>query len=128
MVGYVRKRNVSARRSNLSEWSMTPKLGSPHCEVEDVAHRKPLANVAFRKLWTVWLRRSHICPQLRLKLYASFVVPVLTYIMETWGLTKSELERMDAYHRRPTSVRRHSSATPYIERGAVPPLPMPLHQ
>ena len=63
------------------EWDMTRKLGSLLGEAEDVARRKQLANVAFRKLSTVWFRRAHISLQLRLRLYASFVIPVLTYNM-----------------------------------------------
>ena len=42
------------------EWRMTRKLGSLLGEAEDVARRKQLANVAFRKLMTVWFRRAHI--------------------------------------------------------------------
>ena len=38
--------------------------------------------------------------QLRLRLYASFVIPVLTYNMGTWGLTQADLVRIDTYHRR----------------------------
>ena len=79
---------------------MTRKLGSLLGEAEDVARRKQLANVAFRKLSTVWFRRSRISLPLRLRLYESFVVPVLIYNMGTWGLTKAELDRLDAYHRR----------------------------
>ena len=79
---------------------MTRKLGSLLGEAEDVARRKQLANVAFRKLSTVWFRRSRISLPLRLRLYESFVVPVLIYNMGTWGLTKTELDRLDAYHRR----------------------------
>ena len=82
------------------EWRMTRKLGSLLEEAEDVARRKQLANVAFRKLSTVWFRRSRISLPLRLRLYESFVVPVLIYNMGTWGLTKAELDRLDAYHRR----------------------------
>ena len=82
------------------EWRMTRKLGSLLGEAEDVARRKQLANVAFRKLMTVWFRRAHISLQLRLRLYASFVIPVLTYNMGTWGLTQADLVRIDTYHRR----------------------------
>ena len=82
------------------EWRMTRKLGSLLGEAEDIARRKQLANVAFRKLSTVWFRRSRISLLLRLRLYESFVVPVLTYNMGTWGLTKAELDRLDTYHRR----------------------------
>ena len=79
---------------------MTRKLGSLLGEAEDVARRKQLANVAFRKLWTVWFRRTHISLHLRLRLYASFVIPVLTYNMAKWVLTQADLVRIDTYHRR----------------------------
>ena len=82
------------------EWSFTRKLGSLLGEAEGVSRRKQLANVAFRKLSTVWFRRSRISLPLRLRLYDSFVVPVLIYNMSTWGLTKAALEPLDAYHRR----------------------------
>ena len=72
------------------EWLMTRKLGSLPGEAEDVARRKQLANVAFRKLWTVWFRRAQISLQLRLRLYASFVIPVLTFNMGTWGLQQAD--------------------------------------
>ena len=48
----------------------------------------------------MWFRRAHISLQLRLRLYASFVIPVLTYNMGTWGLTQADLVRIDTYHRR----------------------------
>ena len=82
------------------ECRMMRKLGSLLGEAEDVARRKQLANVAFRKLCTVRFRRSRISLPLRLRLYASFVVPVLIYNMGTLGLTKAELDCLDAYHRR----------------------------
>ena len=92
------------------EWRMTRKLGSLLGEAGDVARRKQLANVAFRKLSTVWFRRSRISLPLRLRLYESFVAPVLIYNMGTWGLTKAELDRLDAYHRRSLATYARSSA------------------
>ena len=70
------------------QWCMTRKL------LREAARRKQLANVAFHKLSTVWFRRSRISLPLRLRLYESFVVPVLIYNMGTWGLTKAELDRI----------------------------------
>ena len=37
---------------------------------------------------------------MRLRLHSAFVLPVLTYNMGTWGLTKTEFTRLDAHHRR----------------------------
>ena len=92
---------ISRHADRIEEvWRMTRKLGSLLGEAEYVARRKQLANVAFRKLMTVWFRRAHISLQLRLRLYASFVIPVLTYNMGTLGLTQADLVRIDTYHRR----------------------------
>ena len=81
-------------------WQKTRKLGSLLGESEDLARRMQLANVAFHKLWTVWFRGAQISLNLRLRLHSAFVLPVLTYNMGTWGLTKAELTRLDAHHRR----------------------------
>ena len=81
-------------------WRTTRKLGSLLGDAEDVAHRMQLANVSFHKMWTVWFRGAQISLHLRLRLYSAFVLPVLTYNMGTWGLTKTELSRLDAHHRR----------------------------
>ena len=59
-----------------------------------------LANVSFHKMWIFWFRGAQISLHLRLRLYPAFVLPVLTYNMGTWGLTKTELDRLDAHHRR----------------------------
>jgi len=80
------------------EWCMMRKLGLLLGEAEDIGRRKPLGNVAFHKLWMAWFRRSHISLQLRLRLYESFIVPVLTYNMGMSRLTMTELGRLDAYH------------------------------
>ena len=81
-------------------WRTTRKLGSLLGEVEDVTRRMQLANVSFHKMWTVWFRGAQISLLLRLRLYSAFVLPVLTYNMGIWGLTKTELSRLDAHHRR----------------------------
>ena len=81
-------------------WRTTRKLGSLLGEVEDVTRRMQLANVSFHKMWTVWFRGAQISLLLRLRLYSAFVLPVLTYNMGTWSLTKTELSRLDAHHRR----------------------------
>ena len=43
---------------------------------------------------------AQISLNVRLRLHYAFVLPVLTYNMGTWGLTKAELTRLDAHHRR----------------------------
>ena len=81
-------------------WRTTHKLGSLLGDAEDGARRMQLANVSFHKMWTVWFRGAQISLHLRLRLYSAFVLPILTYNMGTWGLTKTELNRLDAHYRR----------------------------
>ena len=81
-------------------WRTTRKLGSLLGDAEDVTRRMQLANVSFHKMWTVWFIGAQISLLLWLRRYSAFVLPVLTYNMGTWGLTKTELSRLDAHHRR----------------------------
>ena len=81
------------------EWRMPKKLGSLLGDGEDVAHRKQLANVAFHKMKTLWLRRHHVSEVLRLRIYNAFVLPVLLYNMGTWGLTQKQNNQLDSFHR-----------------------------
>ena len=93
----------------LAEWSLqinaakTERTSGPSTRV--MAHhtqtrRMQLANASFHKMWTVWFRGAQISLLLRLRLYSAFVLSVLTYNMGTWGLTKTELNRLDAHHLR----------------------------
>ncbi len=82
------------------QWRTVRKLGSLLGESDDISRRKQLAIVAFRNLMNLWVRRNQISEKLRLRLYNAFVLPVLTYNMGTWGLTKREEEKIEAFHRK----------------------------
>ena len=86
--------------SNEEEWRNTKKVGSLIGDKEDIARRKTLSNIAFNKLYTTWIRRDKIQLSTRLKLYKSLVKPILLYNCGTWGVTKTEEEKLDAYHRK----------------------------
>ena len=49
---------------------------------------------------SLWLRRQHVSERLRLRLYNAFVRPVLLYNAGTWGLTGSETDKLNAFHRK----------------------------
>ena len=82
------------------EWRRTRKLRSLIRDIEDVMRRIQLASAAFRKLWSLWIRGHLINEQLRVRLYNAYILPVLSYNMGTWGLTSSQLLRIDSFHRR----------------------------
>ena len=52
------------------------------------------------KLYTIWVRRDKIQLSTRLKLYKTLVKPILLYNCGTWGTTKTEENKLDAFHRK----------------------------
>ena len=64
------------------------------------ARRKQLSIAALYKLNDVWIRKDKIRQELRIKLYKSLIKPILLYNCGTWGLTKSEEEGLNSFHRR----------------------------
>ena len=62
--------------------------------------RKSLASASYRSLFTLFVRRSHISLERRVRLYNAFVVPILLYNCGTWALTKAQVSSLSAFHRR----------------------------
>ena len=90
------------RKNNTQEeeWRTTKKVGSLIGDVEDIARRKSLSNIALNKLYTVWIRKDKLILSTRLRLYKTLVKPILLYNCGTWGITKNETEKLDAFHRK----------------------------
>ena len=76
------------------------KLGSMLGDQEDILRRKTLATAAMNKMDKVWVRNRNISIKKRLKLYNVLVKPILMYNSSTWGLTKKDMESLDAFHRK----------------------------
>ncbi|XP_029657478.1 uncharacterized protein LOC115231641 [Octopus sinensis] len=85
---------------NEEKWRTCKKVGSLLVDSEDVIRRKVLAVASFKKMWTIWMRRKYIGTRLRIRLYNSFVEPILLYNAGTWGLTAKELEQLNSFHRK----------------------------
>ena len=65
-----------------------------------VERRKRLSNAALTKLLNVWIKGDKIKRKTKLKLYRSLVKSILVYNCGTWALTKSEEEKLNAFHRK----------------------------
>ena len=92
--------NVSRQVDRAHEpWRTPRKLGSLLGDAEDVSRRMQLANVSFHKMWTVCFRGAHISLHMRLQLCSAFVLPYVQHV-HICGLTKTELNRLDAHYRR----------------------------
>jgi hypothetical protein len=83
-------------------WRKTKKLGTLLGDSQELQRRKQLAAASFQSLKRIWSRKQHnkISADRRLRLYNAYVVPVLTYNACTWALTDTQLDELDAFHRR----------------------------
>jgi len=81
-------------------WRSSRQLGSLLGEEEDTIRRINQASKSFGQLYSVWLRKSFISQERRMKLYNAIVIPTLLYNCETWGVTEAVLSRLDVFHRK----------------------------
>ena len=81
------------------EWRMVKKLGSLLGDQEDIANRKQLASGSMNKLKKLWKKRK-VGINRKIKLYNSLVRSVLTYNSSTWGVSISDENNLDSFHRR----------------------------
>ena len=81
-------------------WRKSKKVGSLIGDDLDVGRRKSLAIVAMNKMSEIWLRGEKVNLEYKLRLYRSLVKSVLLYNCSTWGLTKAETDKLDAFHRK----------------------------
>ena len=51
------------------------------------------------KLQNIWIKGDKIKRKIKIKLYRTLVKSVLTYNCGTWALTKTEEEKLNAFHR-----------------------------
>ncbi|XP_029657460.1 uncharacterized protein LOC115231616 [Octopus sinensis] len=93
---------ISLRRSERridESWRRHKKLGTLLGDTEDVTRRKILSNGAFRKLMSLWGTKKKLTGKTKIRIYNSFLLPILTYNCGTWGLTKLENQKLDSFHR-----------------------------
>ena len=67
---------------------------------EDMERRRSLAAAAMGKMNKIWIRKDKISQKRKINLYRALVKSILLYNCGTWGVTKSEEEKMDAFHRK----------------------------
>jgi exonuclease III len=76
------------------------KLGNKISDTIDIENRKLLAKVAFNKLNNIWKRKNLIKLDTKLKLYRIYVKSILIYNISCLTLTKSDLNKLDSFHRK----------------------------
>lgn len=96
----VDKTEFTTIRKDVDDWKTSKKVGSLLGSKEDIEHRKHLSNLALNKLTSIWNRADKIKQKTRIKIYNSLVKSILLYNCGTWGLTKTEENKLDAFHRK----------------------------
>ena len=64
---------------------------------EEVKRRKTLAGSAFQRLYTKIFKRHDIRLKTKLRVYNTFIIPVLIYGAESWAMTKTMGKELDAF-------------------------------
>ena len=84
------------------EWRKVKKLGTLIGDSEEAKRRKQLASAAFQKLKNIWSNKTNnkISTARGIRLYETYITPILTYNAGTWALTKKEIQQLDAFRRR----------------------------
>ena len=82
------------------EWRKSITLGSMLCSVDDMKNRCILGDLAFKKFEKIWLKKSQICLDRKLKIYEAQVVSVILYNCNSWSAPQQCFDKLDATHRR----------------------------
>ena len=81
------------------EYKNAKKVGTLIGDEEDMNRRKRLSTAAFAKLQNIWIKGDKVQRKTKIKLYRTLVKLVLTYNCGTCALTKTEAEKLNAFHR-----------------------------
>ena len=92
------QRHRGKNSSEKEKWRKVKKLGSLLGDREDIARRKQLATVSLRKLDSLWIRRK-VKVERRVKLYNTLVRSILLYNCGTWGMSTTDDNNIDSFHR-----------------------------
>ena len=94
------KQKKTPLSKNEDAWRSTKKAGSLMGDKEDLERRKQLSNAALYKLKNIWIGKDKINHNIKIKLYKALVKSILTYNCGTWALAQTELNKLDAFHRK----------------------------
>ena len=81
------------------EYKNAKKVGTLVGDEEDINRRKRLSTAALAKQQNIWIKGDKVKRKTKIKLYRTLVKSVLTYNCGTLALTKTEEEKLNAFHR-----------------------------
>ena len=81
-------------------WKTSKKLGSFLDDKKDIERRKQLAQTAMSELWKIYMKGKKLKISKKVRVYNSYVKPVLTYNSSAWAVNKNIEAKIDAFHRK----------------------------
>lgn len=128
---------ITLRHTHLETVSKGKYLGSwftaDGCLEPELQSRIASANVAVARLQTIWRSRA-IGRKTKIRLYRTLVLTILLYGAESWPVTQSQVDRLEAFHqrqlRRILRVRfwQHVSCEEVLARASTPSMADILRQ
>ena len=89
----------------VEEWRKIKKLGSLLGDKEDIKSRKQQAGLRASQLWKVFANYQNLPIKLRVEIYNTYVRSALLYNCGTWGVTNTEIKKLESFHRK--QLRKH---------------------
>ena len=76
----------------------------------DANRRIDIATSTMSKLSSLWTS-SRLSPALKMRLYNSLIISIITYSSASWTLTKAQKKRLDAFNTKPSAAEWASAGT-----------------
>ena len=81
-------------------WKTSKKLAFFLDDKKDIERRKQLGQTAMSKLWKIYMKGKKLKISKKVRVYNSYVKPVLTYNSSAWAVNKNIEAKIDAFHRK----------------------------
>ena len=88
-------------------WKTCKKQGLFLDDKKDI-ERKQLAQTTMSKLWKIYTNKKKLTISNKVRVYKSYVKPVLTYNSSEWTVNKNIEAKIDAFHRSQLESHRYS--------------------
>lgn len=95
----VSKTERTAMDHDSDDWYGIKKLGSKLDTEVDIDHRIRLSNAAFARMKCLRIYCDRMSVALRVRIYKTYVLPLLQYNMGTWALNTTLESKLDVHHR-----------------------------
>jgi len=76
------------------------KLGAFMLPQDQITYNSHKASQAFKKMWPIWYRKNKLSQKSKLKIYNSFILPILTHEISSHSISKTNLSPLEKIYRK----------------------------